>query len=40
MNWRPIPFISYTINHPQGSENYEVFKKSTLVDKLFFTKNI
>ncbi|MGB9927809.1 MAG: hypothetical protein ACPK85_05325 [Methanosarcina sp.] len=27
MNWRPIPFIQYTINHPQGSEIWNVFKK-------------
>lgn len=27
MNWRPIPFIHYTINHPQGSEIWNVFKK-------------
>lgn len=27
MNWRPIPFIHYTINHPQGNEIWNVFKK-------------
>lgn len=27
MNWRPIPFIHYMINHRQGSEIWDVFKK-------------